>query len=222
MNHRSIVNRLLNDAYVRNGSRHVAFIDETFRFGRNFPGENPFYLMTAVLISPHDFDVIREELWEIAGGSYWHSTKELSTEYGRQRIEEMLKYLSQGDEVSIVSHFRDEFSITSNVEEMRKATFKALCGKIFAENPGWSQVILAVLERRNGNNLFEIDERTFRSMRREGIIPPQGRLFQTSPAEENLLWLPDVVATALRQKIVRNNPQYFDLIRDQVQIFDVK
>lgn len=218
----SIVNRLLHDAYVRNGSRHVAFLDETFRSGRDFPGEKPFYLMTAVLVSPQDFDVLREELEDIAGGNYWHSTEELSTEEGRQRVEEMLEYLSRGDELSIVSHYRDEFALNADIEEMRKVTFHSLCGRIFQENPGWSRVNLAVLERRNGNNLFEIDERNFKAMRKSGIVPPQGRLFQASPAEENLLWLPDLVSTAIRQEIVRNNSSYVDLIRHHVRIFDVK
>lgn len=218
MGDKTAINRLLSDAYARNGSKHVAFIDETFRSTQDFPNENPFYLMTAVLIDPRDFHSIREGLEEIAEGKYWHSTQEISSSNGRKRIKKMLEFLNQGDEVSIISHYQEEAHSGMSMEQMRKTTFQTLCGLIFGESSQWNHVNLAVLERRNNNKLFNIDENNFRAFRKAGIIPPQGRLLQVSPAEENLLWLPDLVTSVVRQEIARNDSRFFDLIRERVYI----
>lgn len=213
---------LLKEAYLRNGSSHVAFIDETYRGRDDFPGETGFYVLTAVIVHPVEFEALRNDIETIAEGTFWHSTLQLKTEAGRNRVAAMLDYLSEGDEISVVSEFIDPAIEDLTTEEMRKKCFAHLCENLFNYGNPWPQINLAVLERRNEQRLVSLDDSYFRSARTAGQIPPQARLIQVTPQEERLLWLADTVSSAVRQEKVWGNADLVDLVRDKLHVLEVK
>lgn len=87
-----VLKNLLEERYLRNGTKPVAFIDETMRSREERPEDLPFYLFTAVIVEPINFDQIRKDLFEISGSNYWHTTENLSTDSGRKKVFEMLNY----------------------------------------------------------------------------------------------------------------------------------
>lgn len=99
MDEKSTLGALLNEAYIRNGELPVAFIDETSRSESEHPGEKQFYVMSGVVVHPQDFEVLREDLRDIAQSDFWHTTDNLSSVTGRLKVLEMLQYLASGDEI---------------------------------------------------------------------------------------------------------------------------
>jgi hypothetical protein len=208
----SVVQTLLEARYLRNGSQPVAFIDETMRTTKEQPNEFPFYLFTAVLIDPINFDQIRHDIHDISGSEYWHTTENLSSDSGRQKILEMLNYLNRGNEISVISLFIGDSQTYINSKQLRKETLTKLFHQLFAVE----QISLAVLEKRNSQSLIREDERTLRVSKQSGMIPRSAQIFQCSPAEERLLWLPDLVCSAKRQELIRNDSRYLSVIREKI------
>ena len=208
--------RLLQDAYIRNGELPVAFIDETSRSRKEHPGEKQFYVMSGVVINPKDFDEIRGKLGDIAQSDYWHTTENLSSQRGREKVIEMLKYLAEGDEISIISHLGDSGFGDGDIEAARETTMTKLSQYLFND----LGLKLAVLERRNPNELIVRDERTISLAKRNGVIPRNTRVLQVSPSTERLLWLPDLVASAMRQELARGDHTFVNLISDKVVYLD--
>lgn len=52
------------------------------------------------------------------------------------------------------------------------------------------------------------------------MIPPRTRLLQVTPAEEQMLWLPDLVCSAYRQQIVRGDNSYFTHIETMTTLLE--
>lgn len=208
--------RLLQDAYQRNGELPVAFIDETSRSRNEHPGEQQFYVMTGVVVHPNDFDLLRDNLGEIAQSDYWHTTDNLSSPSGREKVIEMLEYLAEGDEISIISHLGDSGIGDGDIEAARETTMTKLSHYLF----NVLGLKLAVLERRNPNEHIVRDERTISLAKRNGVIPRNSRMLQVSPSTERLLWLPDLVASAIRQELARGDQTFISLISDKVVYLD--
>lgn len=208
--------RLQQDAYLRNGDLPVAFIDETSRSRKEHPGEQQFYVMTGVVVHPQDFDALRSDLGLIAQSDYWHTTENLSSPNGREKVIEMLKYLAEGDEISIISHLGGSGFGEGDIETAREKTLTKLTQYLFND----AGLKLAVMERRNPNALILRDERTFTLAKRSGVVPRNSRLLQLSPTTERLLWLPDLVASAIRQELVRGDQTFVNLIKDKVVYLD--
>lgn len=209
--------KLQQDAYLRNGALPVAFIDETSRFRKEHPGEQQFYVMSGVVVHPKDFDLLRGDLGDIAQSNYWHTTENLSSQSGREKVIEMLKYLAEGDEISIISHLGHSGFGDGDIEAARERTLTKLAQYLFND----VGLKLAVIERRNPNALIVRDERTFTLAKRSGVVPRNSRLIQLSPTIERLLWLPDLVASAIRQELVRGDQSFVNLIKDKVVYLDV-
>ncbi|MDH6533339.1 hypothetical protein M2119_001576 [Aurantimicrobium minutum] len=207
---------LLNEAYLRNGDLPVAFIDETSRSKAEHPGEKQFYVMTGVVVHPQDFEVLREDLRDIAQSDYWHTTDNLSSSSGRKKVLEMLQYLADGDEISIISHLGDSGFGDEDIEAARETTLLNLSQYLFND----LGMKLAVLERRNPKALVNRDERTFARAKRSGVVPRNTRMLQVSPSTERLLWLPDLVASAIRQELARGDHSYVNLIKEKVVFLD--
>ena len=45
-----------------------------------------------------------------------------------------------------------------------------------------------------------------------GLITPGTRLYQTSPADEHLLWIPDLVCSAYRHQLTKVTPDLYPRI----------
>lgn len=207
---------LLKEAYLRNGELPVAFIDETSRSKDEHPGEKQFYVMSGVVVHPQDFEVLREDLRDIAQSDYWHTTENLSSASGREKVLEMLQYLAEGDEISIISHLGDSGFGEKDIEAARETTLTKLSQYLFND----LGIKLALLERRNPNALMIRDERTFTHAKKSGVVPRNSQILQVSPLVERLLWLPDLVASAIRQELARGDRTYVNLIKEKVVYLD--
>lgn len=52
------------------------------------------------------------------------------------------------------------------------------------------------------------------------MIPARTRLLQVTPAEEQLLWLPDLVCSAYRQQVARSDASYFSHIEAMTTLLE--
>lgn len=86
-------NKLLRDAYQRNGDRPVAFIDESLR-GPHEPGF-PYYILTAVVVPATDMEALREGLEDLVGDLLARPGGDAQVR-GLRKDRELLTYLSQG------------------------------------------------------------------------------------------------------------------------------
>lgn len=212
---------LLKNKYLMNGSKPVAFLDESYREAGEHANEFPFYIFTAVVVLPKDMEAMRKELEEIAGGHYWHTTEAMSEVGGRERTLEMLKYLADGDEPCVIAKQINIATTEITLEDVRQACLKALSIALTSDQTPWAlQTSLIILERRKESLDRNRDEKTFRDAKTAKLVPRQANLFQTSPRYEKLLWLPDVVSSAVRRDIALGEGALYDEIRDQVHFLD--
>lgn len=199
---------VLEQAYNQNGKKPVAFIDETYRTAEEHSGEAAFYVLTAVIIAPENFAAMRDKLQQIVGGSYWHTTENLTTKEGRETALELATYLGQGDEPCV---FSIKTSAEKEPEELRVECFLRLIQEL-NNQPLLSgqEVDLFILEARRGKSLRGQDQRSMEKARKEGLARRSARLVQVSPSQEPLLWLPDLASSAMRQKISHRNTEYLE------------
>lgn len=207
-----VLKNLLEERYLRNGTKPVAFIDETMRSREERPEDLPFYLFTAVIVEPINFDQIRKDLFEISGSNYWHTTENLSTDSGRKKVFEMLNYLNQGNEISVISLYIGDALIPMTTKQQRNEALSKLFHKLFTIE----LINLAVLEKRNSLTLIREDEKTLSVAKQRDLVPRSAQIFQCSPAEERLLWLPDLVCSAKRQDLTRNDSRFLSVIQKKI------
>lgn len=208
--------RFLDNIYRQFPGQSVAFLDETYR-GFERPGEAPFYVFTAVVVKADDMEPIRKELLDIAGGTYWHTSDCLKTPDGRARAKEMLAYLMEGVEPILIAKKVAVERADSTLEGARRVCFRRLAVALTSGVEGvCAPVNLVVMERRNTAALHKIDARTFADLHSEGAIPRVSRLVQASPNDDRLLWLPDVVSSAVRRSIAFGDDGMYDIVKEGV------
>ncbi len=206
----------LKKAYEQNGSLPVAFLDETYRTAEEAEDGLAFYVVTAILIRPAHFESIRGDLQEIVGGRYWYTTENLVTEQGRNIAREMSAYLGEGDEPCV-------FSINMSTDREDAETLREKClltlMKELNSIPllGKHCVDLFVLEARRGKTLRARDQKTMSEARRKQLVRRSAQLLQVSPSDENLLWLPDLASSAMRQKLSHGNTEYLEAFKHNVR-----
>lgn len=212
---------LLANHYKMNGARPVAFLDESYREINEHEGESPFYLFTAVVVVPSDMAAMRKELQVIAGGGYWHTTEALQKEGGREKALQMLGYLAEGSDPCVVAKHVSIDPIDVTLEDARAACLKALAIALTSEDNAWGeQSNLLVLERRKNSTDRNRDEKTFKDAKTAGLLPRNATMFQASPSFEKLLWLADVVSSAVRRDLALGESEFYDRIKDQVHFLD--
>lgn len=200
---------VVNIAYKQNGNRPVAFVDETYSVD---PAHSmTFYVLTAVVVRHDQLDDLRAGLVRRAGSSYWHSTEALQTVDGPSRMQELLEYLGaeDGSEVCILSHKVGVAASDVNGEDARAKCLTVLLQRLADGSYGGEPVRLVVLERRRVNKDAVRDSRTKAVAVESSLVPASTRLLQVSPGEEQLLWLPDLVCAAYRQKLVWGRGSYY-------------
>lgn len=212
--------RNLDTAYSRCSSDFVAYLDESFRGPAEHEGEDPFYLMTAVVIQKRDMEPVRKELVEIANGTYWHTTEAFQTETGAKQVISMLQYLADGDEPVVVALRRGFDDKVRTLEEARALCLTKLASTLSAPEFE-SRTDLLVLEERRNRDLKGLDEKTIKAARSSGAVPRNLVFHQTSPSCERLLWLPDLVSFSLRREVANGEKRLMDVIRPMTEIIDL-
>jgi hypothetical protein len=208
-------NKLLRDAYQRNGDRPVAFIDESLR-GPHEPGF-PYYILTAVVVPATDMEALREGLEDLVGGTYWHTSEEMLKSGGYEKTKELLTYLSQGKETSVVSVNLDIKQGDDDLEGARRHCMRLLLTALQQETELRDPSRLAVMEQRRGRTLQNRDARTYTELVNQKVVSQHFRVLQVSPRDEHLLWLPDLVSRAVRRQVAFKDNQLIDILSGRLE-----
>lgn len=207
-------------AYLSN-TGPVAYLDESYSVDPAHP--HKFYIMSAVVVEPDQRDLLRSEIVAAAGSSWWHTTDALRSEDGRLRTHAMLTALADpaGTEWCVIAHRRAIEPGDVDGEEARAAALTALLAHLATgSSPVGDPVSLFVLERRRERRQANRDARTKAQAVADGVISARTSLLQVTPAEEQLLWLPDVVCSAYRQQVVRGDSSYFSHIEAMTTLLE--
>ncbi|ARV85391.1 hypothetical protein LFT51_29210 (plasmid) [Mycobacterium intracellulare subsp. chimaera] len=208
---------VLDRAYASTAGA-VAYLDETFDYGEH--GTGRFYVFTAVVVERTELQLLREELRDIAGGTFWHTTDELRTEEGRKKASEMLNFLGDGDEICVIAH-HSRVGDDQDLEAARRACLRGLASTLsVGAAPLRGSIDLMVLEERNPRNRSNLDRKNIAVMRAEGLVHRSMQAVLTSPKYEHLLWLPDLVSSAYRGTFTRADDSLFSLIQQRVHVID--
>lgn len=219
--HRS-ADPFVENIYAQFKDQPVAFLDEAFR-GFERPGEDPFYLFTAVIVEQRDMEQIRKGLLEIAGATYWHTSESLPSQDGRDRAKDMLSYLMEGPEPCLVVRKASIDPEDTNLEAARRECLGTLAVTLTTGIPDVSPAVnLLVMEKRNTNELQKIDRRTYADLISAGKVPRHSRLVPASPGHDRLLWLPDVVTSAVRRSMAFGDNEMFEVVADRVHFLGDK
>lgn len=209
---------LLADAYRRAPGGYVAFLDESFELQAN---RRTFYLMSAVVAHRDQLTPLRDGLLDVVGDRYWHTTESLLTSDGRQQAVEVAEYLGDenGTEVCIVS-CRMPLG-----DDGGDAARRACLGQLAASlctgvQPLASEVHLMVLEQRETQHERSFDAKIVKELRAEKVICRQCQLKQVSPRDEKLLWLPDLVSSAVRRNITHQEKDLLEPIEHIVRVMN--
>ena len=199
----------LDSAYYYNGQRPVAYLDETYRVERGGP---IYYVMTAAVIQSDQRDIVRYDIQEIVGSTYWHTTEALQDAQGTALACDLLDYLGDpaGTEACFIAHEHQVQPTDPHGEHARSACLSSLLCHL--NRPLNGGIELFILEKRLTARMTNQDARTKNHAITDGLISPGSRLFQTSPSDENLLWIPDLVCSAYRQQITGRRADLFQRI----------
>jgi hypothetical protein len=209
---------LLAEAYQRTPGGYVAFLDESFELEGD---RKTFYLMSAVVTHRDQIEPLRDGLRSLVGGTFWHTTQSLLTDDGRQRAIEIAEYLGDenGNEVCIVSC---KMPIgNEGGDAARQGCFRQVAENLCSgTHPLEGPVHLMVLEQRETQHERSYDTKIVRDLRSAEVICRQCQLKQASPRDEHLLWLPDLVSSAVRRSITHKERDILDPIAHIVQLLE--
>ena len=174
---------------------YALYIDETY----NKQGDDkrqPYYIIGGALIQARYLDATRKDLREIVDGDYWHATEALQTANGRKTTEQLLQYCADVDDTYFISH---QASIKQGtMEQARRSCMKALLRRCQQEFPMPKTIVVESRQKHREDNM---DHEMLRELKKEKNFPRNTRLLTVSPAQESLLWLPDLVAMAYRRQL---------------------
>ncbi|MDJ1370890.1 hypothetical protein [Gulosibacter molinativorax] len=169
-----------------------AWVDESMRSSRDNSSEN-FYLLAATLISPEDDDRIRSLVRRLPHRGIKLHWRDLNFRE-RTAVSESIAQL--GLEQLIVA-----FGPFGSVNKQERARAKCI------ERAIWEANLLTVshfvMERRE-ENLNKRDRRLIDALRGAGKIPRDVWVEHEDPANEPLLWIPDVVLGSLGPAIIQH------------------
>lgn len=209
---------VLAEAYRRVPGDYIAFLDESFELQAD---RRTFYLMSAVVTHRDQLELLRDGLVDVVGDRFWHTTDSLLTTGGRRQAVAVAQYLGDesGTEVCIVS-CRMPLGDDGG-DAARRACFGQLAASLCTgAQPLAGEVHLMVLEQRETQHERSFDARIVKELRAEKVICRQCQLRQASPRDEKLLWLPDLVSSAVRRSITHRETDLLDPIAHIVRVLN--
>lgn len=199
---------VLQSHYDRAGAGPVAFVDETYHVEDD--GRSRFYVMAAVVVLSSDRDALREELDELVPDGWWHTTDHLRTEDGREYTRELLSAFRVPDETCvIVEKTRVDPDDREGQAARREVLSRLLTSVHTAEHETHPPVNLVVLEEQREARKNNYDRSIRADLINTGAIANTMMLALASPGSEHLLWLPDLVCSAYRQKMLFERDELF-------------
>ncbi|MGL5928848.1 MAG: hypothetical protein ACRCY8_07935 [Dermatophilaceae bacterium] len=186
--------------YQRNGEGPVAFVDETYSAQ---PGHANFYVMSAVVVRAKERDGLREDLDNLVEEGYWHTSEALRTADGQDRTLRLLGCLDETYEACVIIHKTTVHTGDTDGESARQECLGRLLEALFRADSGTHDPVrLVVMEERRERRQNNNDRRTRAQLISSGRIDGTLRLLSVSPGADHLLWLPDLVCSAYRQKLL--------------------
>lgn len=204
---------VLKNHYERVGAGPVAYVDETYHVEPD--GRRRFYVMAAVVVLQPDRDPLRIELDDLVPDGWWHTTDHLRTEEGRRHARTLLQTFRVPDETCVIV---DKVSIAASDKDGLQAR-GAVLGRLLtaihsAEHGVHPPVNLAIIEEQRVARINNFDRTVRKSLIDAKAITESMTLLAISPGSEHLLWLPDLVCSAYRQKMLFQRNELFEAIED--------
>lgn len=211
---------VLTTHYARIGGGPVAFLDETYHVETD--GRRRFYVIAAVVVLEKDRDALRDEIDGIVPDGWWHTTAQLRTDAGREQVRELLQTFRVPDETCVIV---DKISIDphdTDGTQARGVVLGRLLTAIYnAEHGTHPPVSLAVIEEQREARKNNFDRSIRKQLIAEAAISEAATLLAVSPASEHLLWLPDLVCSAYRQKMVFDRSELFAVIEHLTHVIQL-
>jgi hypothetical protein len=191
---------MLAQAYLRAPGGYIAFLDETFQLDDSDTDRAEFYMLSAVIVHRDDLAALRSGLRKVVGGSFWHTSDQLKTPEGRDRAREVAEFLGdpQGNEVGIVAV---KTPVAEGAGDLARAACFHQVGRVLCA--GGAPLVdggvhLMILEQRRTQRNRSYDTSIVKDLRKEDVLCRHCHMIQVSPSAEHLLWLPDLVSSAVR------------------------
>lgn len=193
---------------------HCIYLDETYELSKKHAGRG-FYVFAGVSILESELLQHRDFIRGIVGTNYWHTTEIAKTAAGRAEVRDFLEAVSSRYEFEIWLAESLEGSDRSG-ERVRSQLMKQLVSTSVQSRPEGASF---VFERRRDSFQQNADLRVISELRSRQIISRQTSISFVSPAEENLLWVADLVAWAFRQHYLNSDSTFLAPIAKQLKIF---
>ncbi len=189
----------------------VSFVDETYRFSSH-PTEQPFYVMTGSTVQVEDLTKVRDDIGQIAGGNFWHTTDAFQ-ERRHADIRAILRYIAGASTQTFV--FTSDINNAMSLEDARRQCFLQLLAELAGQGSG-----LIVFEKRRDRVQTNLDVSLLQAAKKEGLISRDLRVVPGTPAAEHLLWLTDAGSWALRRLLAADESSWLRLLKDEYRAID--
>lgn len=195
----------------------VAFIDESYYAPSSGKGRT-FYITAAVVVPVEGLESLRGDLIEVARTGYWHTAEAAQNSDGRLDILSMGQIL-RGKSKLICWLYEPLEQSDREGEAARAKSLRHGINELvrkFLPSAG-----LIIYESRQKGYQENADHRLIREMRAAGKLDRYFKIHAESPANEPLLWSPDLVAWSFRQEFLGRTSEYFDVLRGSSEIVDL-
>lgn len=190
--------------------RMHAFIDETYAV-KGKASAVSFYVISVAVIPSHFLSVTRTRLVELIGDTYFHATECLRSSYGQRRLLNLLQGLPEQVRLPFTV-FQPVLKGDRDGEATRAETIRRAVGQL---RLAFEEDLEIVYEARRPGAQQQADLRTANGVKRMfGEVDMRPR----SPSQENLLWIPDAAATAIRQRLIWGNTRFMEPIEERASV----
>jgi hypothetical protein len=185
------------------------FIDETFHLPANGSGET-FYVFAVVGLERSSVKTIRRRLLRMANTTWWHSSKIIQTSGGRTRFKRIGQELGRYLELEIFAMLPISPEDNSG-EKARRRLIRYLTMHLASRDRHLS----ISFEMRKSGGQLKLDRDTIAAIHAEQNLP---FIHLKSPAQEPMLWLPDMLASAFRKKLVTDSSDLLESFGKEVLV----
>jgi hypothetical protein len=210
----SLRSPVLERFYLAAAPNPIAFIDESMRqpigVREGLAGQEvPFYQMAAVIFSHARLDAVREQLVDVADGTYWHTNKKFrGTLADRGDIVELVEVITQASEWNVIAvKLPLAGSSQGDIARARAVCLDRLVRHL-TSGTGDESVRGIVADNNRDQRLNGVDERVVDSLRRSGAIHSDVAFTHGRMGAEPLLWSADAVSWAVQRNIALDDGRF--------------